>query len=107
MSPPIVSGISEFELLPWRRLDANAIAVIKEFPDNSVLANLTDEVKIKTIEIRRVISIKFSDAIIAASDSVHEMPVLTHNSKGFERMSGLKVGGPFVYGAQMNVGDSP
>lgn len=97
LNPPIVSVVSELELLSWRRLDAEAIAIIKDFLANSMLVNLTDEVKIKTIEIRRAISIKLPDAIIAASAYVYGVPILTHNSKDFERVPGLKVLDPFLF----------
>ena len=46
LHPPIISVISELELLSWRRLDQNAIVVIRDFLSNSVVVNLTDEVKI-------------------------------------------------------------
>ncbi len=90
-NPPLISVISELELLSWKRLDGKATEVIRDFLGNSILVNLIDEVKVSTIEIRRANSIKLPDAIIAATALTYQIPLLTHNSKDFEQVPGLRV----------------
>ena len=51
---------------------------------------LSEPVISRTIKIRKGISIRLPDAIIAATAIVHNLTLLSDNDKDFLRVSGLK-----------------
>jgi predicted nucleic acid-binding protein len=59
--------------------------------DHSVLHQIDNKIIDKTISIRKQHKIKLPDAIIAATCLVNGLDVLTHNTKDFENIVGLKV----------------
>ena len=52
--------------------------------------SLTDEIKEKTIEIRKKYKIKLPDAIVAASAIVNNLPLITAD-KGFNQIEELNL----------------
>jgi predicted nucleic acid-binding protein len=85
-----LSIINKIELLSFPSPDKNLF----DFISFANLFYLEDEVVDKTIEIRRNFRIKLPDAIIAATAMVHDLTLLTRNTKDFQKITGLKFQNP-------------
>lgn len=83
-----VSVISEMELLSYAGITPDEEMQIKSFLNDCNEVTLTNEIKDKTIEIRKKYKTKLPDAIIAASAIVKNIPLITAD-KGFCQISNL------------------
>ena len=83
-----VSVISEMELLSYFGITLDEEMQIKSFLNDCNEVTLTNEIKDKTIEIRKKYKTKLPDAIIAASAIVKNIPLITAD-KGFCQISDL------------------
>ena len=83
-----VSVISEMELLSYSGITPDEEMHIKSFLNDCNEVTLTNEIKDKTIEIRKKYKTKLPDAIIAASAIVKNIPLITAD-KGFCQISNL------------------
>ena len=86
-----LSIINKIELLGYPDLDKKEEEKFNLLIDHSVLHLFENEIINKTIQIRKKHKIKLPDAIIAATCLVHGLEVLTHNTKDFENIIGLRV----------------
>jgi predicted nucleic acid-binding protein len=88
--PPAISAISQIEILCWKAATENDIAVLNSFISDSIIFELEQEIKLKTIEIRKSYNIKLPDAIIASTAIVHNLTLIT-TDKGFNKIGPLKL----------------
>ncbi len=66
--------------------------LIEGFIDLAIVLQLSKEVTLKTIEIRKQNrKMKLADAIIAATAVVHSLILITNNTKDFIHVDGLLV----------------
>jgi len=86
-----LSVINKIELLGYPDLEQNEEDRFNLLIDHSVLHQIDNKIIDKTISIRKQHKIKLPDAIIAATCLVNGLDVLTHNTKDFENIFGLKV----------------
>lgn len=84
------SVISEMELLSYPGITDQEMGNIKSLLMDCYEISITDEIKEKTIEIRKKYKIKLPDAIVAASAIVNEIPLITAD-KGFSKITELKL----------------
>ena len=82
------SVISEMELLSFSGIIAEEETNIKSLLLDCKEISLTNEIKEKTIEIRKAYRIKLPDAIVAASAIVNNLPLITAD-KGFNQIEEL------------------
>ena len=54
---------------------------IEQFIAELVVINITQEIKNKTIEVKKQNSLKLPDAIIAATSLVYQLPLLTSDKQ--------------------------
>jgi predicted nucleic acid-binding protein len=94
-SEPILSAITEIELLCWKTATEKDLELLKSFIEDSLVIELEAEIKLKTAEIRKLYNLKLPDAIIAATALINELTLLTRNTRDFEKVEGLKVIDPF------------
>jgi predicted nucleic acid-binding protein len=94
-SSPAISAITEIELLCWKNATDNDIQVLKNFVADSLIFELEQEIKQKTIELRKKYSIKLPDAIIAATALVNNLTLISRNSKDFSKIEDLLLTNPF------------
>ena len=87
----IISVINKIEVL-WHNTAGNDIEDFIELAD---VIELTGDITSKTIELRKVYKTKLPDAIIAATALVHELTIITRNTKDFEKIEGLNVINPY------------
>ena len=84
------SVISELELLSFSGITSEEENNIKSFLLDCNEISLTDEIKEKTIEIRKKYKIKLPDAIVAASAIENNLPLITVD-KGFNQIEELNL----------------
>jgi hypothetical protein len=89
-----ISVINKIELLGFHNLSELEDEKFYEFVKNAQIFDLDEMIVDKTIEIRRIFKIKLPDAIIAATALIHQLTLLTKNTKDFEKISGLKFQNP-------------
>ncbi len=92
---PMISAITEIELLSWKSASPNDITVIGNFIRDARIIELDPDVKIKTADIRKVYGLKMPDAIIAASAIVHNLTLLTRNVSDFKKIPQLNIINPW------------
>lgn len=89
------SIITEIDLLSFSKLTDDEINSIKSFLSNFVKINLTEDIKDKTIEIRKKYEAGLGDAIIAASSITYNAKLITRNIEDFNQISELLFFNPF------------
>lgn len=92
---PVISVITEIELLCWNGSLENDIEVLKSFIGETIVIPLEQDVKLRTIEIRKKYKLKMPDSIIAASALVHDLTLLTRNLNDFKLIPELKIINPW------------
>ncbi|MBD1392774.1 type II toxin-antitoxin system VapC family toxin [Mucilaginibacter glaciei] len=92
----VISVITEIELLSWRSSNEEDIITIKTFLWSSYIYPLDNDVKQKTIEIRKQFKLKLPDAIIAATALVYGKTLITRNVSDFGKIPGIKLLNPFA-----------
>ena len=90
---PKISLISQIELLCWKT-DVVKEQKIKDFIADSVIRNITPNVIVHCVNIRRNKKVKTPDAIIAATAMAHGYTLITNNEKDFTNITGLKIINP-------------
>jgi predicted nucleic acid-binding protein len=74
---PLVSIISEIELLSWPQLNSEEYELITSFLSECFISNLSPEIKWEAIEIRKNYGLKVPDAIIAATAITKNLPLFS------------------------------
>lgn len=90
----VISVINEIEVLSFGERP-KALAVAERFVQASTVIQITGDIIAKTIEIRQRNKIKLPDAVIAATALVHNLIVITRNTKDFKKVPDLKVINPY------------
>ena len=84
-----ISVITRIELLSWNT-DQETIDLIEEFIGMSKEFGLTEEIIIKTAEMRRNNKIKLPDAVIATTAIVNDLILISDNDKDFGKIPHLR-----------------
>lgn len=92
---PIISAITEIELLCWQTPLEKELEVVKAFINDSRVIELEPTVKSNTVKVRKAHKIKLPDAIIAATAITHGLTLLTRNVRDFQHINGLKLINPW------------
>jgi predicted nucleic acid-binding protein len=90
---PNISVITQIELLCWNS-DEATIESVKQFIADSKVLDISPEVVLQCVTIRRGKKIKTPDAIIAATALVYGYTLITGNERDFSKIKGLKVLNP-------------
>jgi hypothetical protein len=92
---PVISAITEIELLCWKSATEKDIEVLRSFIDDAVVIGLEQPIKYKTADIRKKHKIKLPDAIIAATAIIYELTLISRNISDFKDIKGLKLINPW------------
>jgi predicted nucleic acid-binding protein len=84
-----ISIINRIELLSWKELKGEKLKNVSVFITEINELALSEDIVDQTIKIRKGVSIRLPDAIIAATAIVHGITLLSDNDKDFSRISGL------------------
>ncbi|WP_436415743.1 type II toxin-antitoxin system VapC family toxin [Petrimonas sp.] len=87
---PIVSVISEIELLGWHKLSAIEKKKLAALLNDCIIMQLTPEIKNIAIEFKQQNAIKTPDAIIAATAKFLQLPLVT-SDKGFRKFTDIQI----------------
>lgn len=93
---PAASEISRVEVLGYSKLSAVTQEFFVELFETFRLYSISEEVVDKAIELRQSRQISLGDSIIAATALVHDLELLTHNTKDFTWIPGLTVSDPLA-----------
>ena len=85
---PEISIITQIELLSWANFSTEEISIINEFISDTIIHELNSNVVDETIRLRRRFKIKTPDAIIAATDIVNDLHLISLDSN-FQNIKGL------------------
>ncbi len=88
-----ISVITRIELLSWNT-DQETVNLIEEFIGMSKEFGLTEEIIIKTAEMRRSVKIKLPDAVIATTAIVNDFILLSDNDRDFGKITNLRYVNP-------------
>lgn len=92
---PVISAITEIELLCWKTATEKDIKVLHSFIDDAMVIELERPIKLKTADIRKTKRIKLPDAIIAATALVYGLTLVTRNTSDFKNIEGLNLVNPW------------
>jgi predicted nucleic acid-binding protein len=92
---PAISVITEIELLCWKTPAESDEKILQNFTNDALVIELEQQIKLKTVEIRKLIKIKLPDAIIAATALVYNLTLITRNTADFKNILDLKIINPF------------
>jgi predicted nucleic acid-binding protein len=96
----IISVAVEIEVLTYHD-EFNKMSLIEEFIKLAIILPLDKEVTKKAIEIRRKYrKLKLGDAIIAATAIVHQLILITNNTRDFINIKDLKIIDPHTLEAR-------
>ncbi len=93
---PAISIITEIELLCWKTATENDLTVLHNFISDCAIFNIEQDIKLKTIEIRKNSKLKLPDAIIAATAATKGLTLISRNSSDFSKVKGLEFIDPFI-----------
>jgi predicted nucleic acid-binding protein len=85
---PAISVVNRIELLGQNRPELSKFKIAVE---GYFVFELTEEIILKTIALRKSRSIKVPDAIIAATALVNDLTIITHNTSDFKNIPSLKL----------------
>jgi predicted nucleic acid-binding protein len=91
---PNLSVITQIELLCWKT-DAHKEKAVKDFITDSEVLDITPDLIMHCVNIRRNNKIKTPDAIIAATALAHDYTLISNNDKDFNNIKGLKYINPY------------
>lgn len=88
---PVISAITEIELLCWRVATEKDVEVLHSFINDALVIELEQPIKLRTADLRKQYRIKLPDAIIAATALVYNLTLITRNSSDYKNIEGLQV----------------
>lgn len=91
---PNISVITQIELLCWKTSTATEQR-IKGFISDSIVFDITPNVIMHSVNLRRNYKIKTPDAIIAATALAYNYTLISNNDKDFNNIKGLKYINPY------------
>jgi len=91
---PAISVITQIELLCWKSATNDDTILLNNFISDNVIFELDNEIKLKTIEIRKAFSIKLPDAIIAATAIIMDLSLISFDNRGFKKIPSLDLLNP-------------
>lgn len=94
-SMPAISVITEIELRCWKTASDKDMEILKSFIHDCTLYELEQDIKERTVTIRKESKIKLPDAIIAATALSHDLILVTRNSSDFTQLPAIKLINPF------------
>jgi hypothetical protein len=92
---PVISAITEIELLCWKTTNEKDLEVLHSFINDALVLELEQSIKLKTADIRMAHKIKLPDAIIAATALIYNLTLLSRNVSDFSSINGLNIINPW------------
>lgn len=83
-----LSVVSEMELLSFKSITADEKLKVEEFLNDFVIINISDTIKLNTIEVKKSTNMKLPDSIIAGTSISLKLPLIT-SDKQFKTVKDL------------------
>jgi len=93
---PAVSAISSLETLGFHKLSSTEKDILEDFFTGAQVLAIDEKVLPRAIQLRQIRKLGLADSIIAATALVHDLVLVTRNTKDFTWIDGLKLLDPFV-----------
>ena len=93
---PVISAITEIELLCWKTTTRKDQEVLYNFIGDSLVIELEQPIKLKTADIRKACRIKLLDAIIAATAIMYNLSLISRNTTDFKNIPALTIINPYT-----------
>lgn len=90
-TPPIISTITEAELLAWPNLHADQIEPMNDLLGSTLIISIDSPVARMGALFRRQYGTQLIDALIAATAFLQHAPLVTRNTKDFAKIREIKV----------------
>ena len=90
-----ISKINRIEILGYSKYTPSSLKNISALLSNFTELNLSEEIAISTINVRKTKRIKLPDAIIVGTALVNELILITRNTSDFKNIKGLKTINPY------------
>ena len=91
---PAASEISMVEVLGYPTLSDTTKEFFKDLFETFTMYPVSDDVITNAIKLRQTRKMSLGDSIVAATALVHDLEILTHNTKDFSWIPGLAVSDP-------------
>ena len=85
-----LSFITELELLSFRNLSGHEYQNVKDFISDCYIFDINQQIKKIVIELRQNYSLKLPDAIVAATASYLDIPLIT-SDKDFRKIKEINI----------------
>jgi len=89
-----LSVVPRIELLAWSNISPQQHSMLNGFIFASQIYNLSEEIILQTIEMRRKHKIKLPDAIIAATAITQNLTLITRSLADFKKIKDLQLVNP-------------
>lgn len=86
----LISFITRIEVLVYNPSEVSVKLTINSILEASSELSMSEEILLKTVEIRRKAKIKLPDAVIAATAIIHSLTLLSDNDSDFLKVGELK-----------------
>jgi predicted nucleic acid-binding protein len=90
-----LSIITKLEVLGYRFESDKNEGATRKFISTSHIYQISPEIEIETINLRKEVKMKLPDAIIAATAIVNDFTLISANTKDFKSIQHLKLLNPF------------
>ena len=87
---PTVSAVTQIEVLGWINPTKEQLQPLTDFMDIATILPINEATIQQTIQLRQQLKIPLGDAIIAATALVHNLTIITRNTKDFTRIENVK-----------------
>jgi predicted nucleic acid-binding protein len=92
---PEISIVTNIELFATKNISQEEYELLEKFVAFSIKHDVNKDLIDTTIHIRQTYKIKLPDAIIAATALVHNLTLISRNSKDFDEIDGLEFVNPY------------
>lgn len=91
---PIISSITQLEVLGYHRITQEEIAFAKRYFLCCELIPINQNIIHIAINLRQQKKMSAGDSIVAATALINDLPVVTANTRDFQHIEGLKLLNP-------------
>ena len=93
---PSVSAISYVEVLGYHNLSSQDRTDLEEFFSLVPILPVTSSILDQAVTLRQIRKMSLGDSLIAATSLVHQLTIVTHNTKDFSWIAGIKLLDPLT-----------
>ncbi len=91
---PAISVVTKIEVLSFNA-EKEHYDLLNSFMDDAAIMDLTNDIVMASIDIRKKYRTKLPDAIIAATALVYKLSLISRNTSDFNNIEGLEVLDPY------------